>query len=88
MTETGFCNKINSEYHTIIRKKTENGKLNFSELINEYRKIIKQLSSMLKYNDSIHSEMPIYQDEIFNQFVNKNRYCLCCLKTKVKSFVV
>lgn len=65
-------NKINSEYHTIIRKKIENGELNFSELINEYREIIKQLSSMLKYNDSIHSEVPIYQDDIFNQFVNKN----------------
>ena len=56
----------------MMKAKIERGELSINQLIVEYRDIIKIVASYLKFNDFSHTEVPLYQDEMFIKFMNND----------------
>jgi len=59
---------INNSGKEILKLQIEAGDIEINSLINEYAEIVKYVSSMMRFNDMDHTEVPLYQDEIFMNF--------------------
>jgi len=57
----------------ILAENLKNKNLNVENLIEDYKQIVKNVSSYLRFGDLHHLEVPLYQDEIFVNFLGKSK---------------
>lgn len=65
--------KKHSIDEVILNNKEMLKRFPIENLLNEYKTIVKNVSSVLRYNDMEHIETPLYQDKLFSDFLIDNK---------------
>lgn len=61
------------EQKNILKENIKNNKVSMEILVEDYKGIIKQVSSYLRFGDLNHFDTPLYQDEIFVNLLDKTK---------------
>ena len=64
-------NNLILEQQNLLKQNIKNNNVSKELLVEDYKKIIKQVSSYLRFGDLNHLDVPLYQDEIFVNLLDK-----------------
>lgn len=62
----------NNEYKEVFKNRIKEGSINAEQFTKEFKEMVKKVSSITRFNDLEHTEVPLYQDQIFIDFINNS----------------